>query len=122
MFGLIHGDFTFHNVLLYHGDLRIIDFADCGFGYLLYDIATLLDRIEWCQDYASLRAALLEGCRKQCSLSPNHEAFLDFFLFVRWTFLGVAFLSAPEYALGRAYAPPFLRIVVPKMRGYLQSL
>ena len=122
VFGLIHGDFTFDNVLLYHRDLRIIDFDDCGFGYFLYDLSTLLDRIEWREDYASLRAAVLEGYRQEGSLSPNHEALLDLFLLVRWTFLGVAFLSAPEYAPGRAYAPRFLKIVVPKMRKYLLNL
>lgn len=50
VFGLIHGDFTFDNVLLYRRHLRIVDFDDCGFGYFLYDIATLLDRIEWRED------------------------------------------------------------------------
>ena len=122
VFGLIHGDFTFDNVLLYRRDLRIIDFDDCGFGYFLYDIATLLDRIEWREDYPSLRAALIEGYRKECSFSSGHERLLDLFLLVRWTFLGLAFLSAPEYAPGRAYAPRFLKIVVPKMRKYLQNL
>jgi Ser/Thr protein kinase RdoA (MazF antagonist) len=122
VFGLIHGDFTFDNVLLYRRDLRIIDFDDCGFGYFLYDIATLLDRIEWREDYPSLRAALIEGYRKECSFSSGHERLLDLFLLVRWTFLGLTFLSAPEYATGRAYAPRFLKIVVPKMRKYLQNL
>lgn len=122
VFGLIHGDFTFDNVLVHRRDLRIIDFDDCGFGYFLYDLATLLDRIEWREDYPALRAALLAGYRQERSFSPDHEALLDFFLLVRWTFLGVAFLSAPEYAPGRAYAPRFLKIVVPKMRKYLQNL
>ena len=121
-FGLIHGDFTFDNVLVHRRDLRIIDFDDCGFGYFLYDLATLLDRIEWREDYPALRAALLAGYRQERSFSPNHEALLDLFLLVRWTFLGVAFLSAPEYAPGRAYAPRFLKIVVPKIRKYLQHL
>ena len=121
-FGLIHGDFTFDNVLVHRRDLRIIDFDDCGFGYFLYDLATLLDRIEWREDYPVLRSALLAGYRQERSLSPNHEALLDLFLLVRWAFLAVAFLSAPEYAPGRAYAPRFLKIVVPKIRKYLQHL
>jgi Ser/Thr protein kinase RdoA (MazF antagonist) len=47
VFGLIHGDFTFENVLFDRGEARVIDFDDCGRGYFLYDIATLLDRMEW---------------------------------------------------------------------------
>jgi Ser/Thr protein kinase RdoA (MazF antagonist) len=46
VFGLIHGDFTFDNLLFFRRDVRVIDFDDCGFGYFLYDLATLLDRIE----------------------------------------------------------------------------
>ena len=110
------GTLPFDNVLVHRGGVRIIDFDDCGFGYFLYDIAALLDRIEWREDYPRLRTAMLEGYREQRSLSANHEALLDLFLLVRWAFLGIAFLSAPEYAPGRAYAPRFLKIVVPKMR------
>jgi hypothetical protein len=68
------------------------------FGLIRGDLS--LDRIEWCEDYPSLRAALLEGYRKARGFSPNHERLSDIFLLVRWTFLGVAFLSAPEYASG----------------------
>lgn len=122
VFGLLHGDFTFDNVLLHRGDLRIIDFDDCGFGYFFYDLATLLDRIEWREDYVALRAALLEGYRQERSLSPNHGALLHLFLLVRWVFLGVTFLSAPEHTPRRAYARRFLKIVLPKIRKYLRAL
>lgn len=44
------------------------------------------------------------------------------FLLVRWAFLGLAFLSAPEYTPGRKYAPRFLGIVVPKMEKYLRMM
>lgn len=121
-FGLIHGDFTFDNLLLYRGDVRLIDFDDCGFGYFLYDIATLLDRIEWRDDYWTLRRALLEGYSEERELPREHEALLDLFLLARWAFLGVAFLSAPAYSPGGAYSDRFLTIVVPKMRKYLRSL
>lgn len=42
-FGLIHGDFWAGNLLIDHGQLRLIDFADCGFGYWIYDLARVLN-------------------------------------------------------------------------------
>lgn len=122
VFGLIHGDFTFDNVLFHRGDVRAIDFDDCGHGYYLYDIATLLDRMEWRDDYATLRKALVLGYRQERALHPEHERLLDLFLLIRWTFLGLMFLSAPDCSPGRNYSTRFLSTVVPKMRRYLRML
>lgn len=122
VFGLIHGDFDFENILFHRGAVHIIDFDDCGRGYYLYDIATLLDRIEWREDYPALREALIRGYRQERTLQPDHERLLDLFLLIRWTFLGLAFLSAPEHSPGRNYSARFLKIVMPKMTKYLRSL
>jgi Ser/Thr protein kinase RdoA (MazF antagonist) len=122
VFGLIHADFTFENVLFYGDDVRVIDFGDCGCGYFLYDLATLLDRIEWRTDYRDLRAALLAGYREERELRPEDEGLLDLFLLVRWSFLGLAFLSAPDHSPGRNYSDMFLKIVIPKMRKYLRTV
>ncbi len=43
VFGLIHADLHFGNVLFADGEARAIDFDDCGFGYWIYDIATALE-------------------------------------------------------------------------------
>jgi Ser/Thr protein kinase RdoA (MazF antagonist) len=122
VFGLLHGDFSSGNVLFRGGRARFIDFDDCGFGYFLYDLATLLDRLEWRPNYPRLRAALLAGYRRERGLPPEHEALLDLFLLVRWTFLGLAYLSAPEDSPGRAYSRRFLGTVTPKMRKYLRQM
>jgi Ser/Thr protein kinase RdoA (MazF antagonist) len=122
VFGVIHGDFTFNNILTHRDGVRVIDFDDCGLGYFLYDIATLLDRLEWRDDYRVLRAALIEGYRTQRELRAEHEAMLDLFLLTRWAFLGLAFLSAPERSLGRMYAARFMKIVIPKMQKYLLTI
>jgi Ser/Thr protein kinase RdoA (MazF antagonist) len=118
VFGLIHADLIFSNVLFHQGEARPIDFDDCGFGYFLYDMATLLDRIEMRQDYAALRAALLEGYRQIRPLAAEHETLLDLFVLARWVFLGVCFLSRPEF---NDYAPRFMNIVEPKMGRYLRA-
>ena len=38
--GLIHADFSLANLLIHKGDLRVIDFDDCGLGWFLYDAVT----------------------------------------------------------------------------------
>ncbi|HZT72434.1 MAG TPA: phosphotransferase [Terriglobales bacterium] len=121
VFGLIHGDLTFDNFLRHGGALRVIDFDDCGFGHFLFDLATLLDRIEWRKNYPELRAAFLAGYRSRRPLSPAHELDLPAFLLARWCFLGLAFLAAPAGSPGRAYAPVFLRIVTPKIKRELDT-
>jgi Ser/Thr protein kinase RdoA (MazF antagonist) len=118
VFGLIHADLIFSNVLFHRGEACAIDFDDCGFGYFLYDLAILLDRIEMREDYPALRSALLDGYRQVRPLAGEHEAYLDLFLLSRWVFLGVCFLSRPEF---RAYAPRFMEIVEPKIGRYLRA-
>jgi Ser/Thr protein kinase RdoA (MazF antagonist) len=117
VFGLIHGDLIFANVVFQRGEPCAIDFDDCGFGYYLYDLAILLDRIEMREDYAALRGALLDGYRQTRPLAAEHAALLDLFLLARWVYLGVVFLSRPEF---RVYAPRFLKIVEPKFERYLR--
>jgi Ser/Thr protein kinase RdoA (MazF antagonist) len=118
VFGLIHADLDFSNIVFHRGSACPIDFDDCGFGYFLYDVAALLDRIEMREDYAALRAALLEGYRRIRPLSAEHEAHLDLFLLARWVFLGTVFMTRPEFS---DYAPRFMGVVVPKIERYLRA-
>lgn len=118
VFGLIHADLIFSNVLFHRGEACPIDFDDCGFGYFLYDLAILLDRIEMREDYRVLRAALLAGYRQARAFTPEHEAYLDLFVLARWVFLGICFLSRPEFS---AYAPRFMNNVEPKIERYLRA-
>lgn len=119
VFGLIHADLIFANVVFRRGELCPIDFDDCGFGYFLYDLAILLDRIEMREDYPALRAALLQGYRQVRPLAQEQEAYLDLFVLARWVYLGVCFLNRPEF---RAHAGRFLKIVEPKIERYLRSM
>jgi len=41
-FGLIHADLMAENILLYEGNPFVIDFDDSGFGWFMYDLATML--------------------------------------------------------------------------------
>jgi Ser/Thr protein kinase RdoA (MazF antagonist) len=121
VFGMIHGDPGFKNLLFDRGEVRAIDFDDCGFGYFLYDLAIILELVEWRPDYKDLRAALLEGYRRIRNLAREHEPYLDLFVAARWMFLGLCLSGRPEQAAIRQFAPRFLKVVQPKLRQFLRS-
>lgn len=83
VFGLIHGDLHQWNYLFHQGQVRAIDFDDCGYGHYLYDMAVTLYNINWRDDAAALRAAFLAGYRQVRPLSAAHEQHLDIFMALR---------------------------------------
>jgi Ser/Thr protein kinase RdoA (MazF antagonist) len=75
--GLIHADLHQENFLFHHGEVRAIDFDDCGYGHHLYDLAATISEL----DDPALRAPLLEGYR---SVSPvEHEEALEDLILLR---------------------------------------
>jgi len=82
-FGLIHGDLHQDNYFFHQGQVRAIDFDDCGYDYYLYDLAVTLSEVNWRENTPALRKSFLAGYRSVCSLSPEHESYLDTFIALR---------------------------------------
>ena len=82
-FGLIHGDLHQGNYFFHQGQVRAIDFDDCGYGYYLYDIAVTLSEVNWRENTPALRKNFLAGYRSIRFLSPEHERYLDTFIALR---------------------------------------
>ena len=82
-FGLIHGDLHQENYFFHRGQVRAIDFDDCGYGHHLYDLAVTTYEVSWRADAASLRAGLLAGYRSIHPLSLEHEQYLQTFMDLR---------------------------------------
>ena len=59
--GLIHADLHLGNALFQHGDVKLIDFDDCGTGPRLYEVAVALWELRDGPDYPVFRDALLAG-------------------------------------------------------------
>jgi Ser/Thr protein kinase RdoA (MazF antagonist) len=78
--GLIHADLVRENVLLDGPTIRMIDFDDGGFGYRLFDLATVLLKNLAEPDYPQLKAALIAGYHSQ---RPLDLSLLDLFLAIR---------------------------------------
>jgi len=76
VYGLIHGDLHLGSFQYHNGQPQILDFDTCGYGYYIYDLSVavwdLFDR----DDFASLKAALLQGYRTERSLSQEEEHLL----------------------------------------------
>lgn len=82
-FGLVHGDLHQGNYLFQKGQVRAIDFDDCGYGHYLYDLAVTLFNIDGRQNTPALREALLRGYRSVRPLLATHEAHLETFMHLR---------------------------------------
>lgn len=83
-FGLIHADMMPENILLRNGEPYVIDFDDSGYGWYLYDAATLFAFEIAEEDYADRLAAWIEGYREVTDLSEEDLSALDIFIMCRF--------------------------------------
>ncbi len=87
VFGLIHGDLQMTNFLLQDGQLVALDFADCGWGFYLYDIAAALLPLWGQQEFTALQDAFVRGYRRVRPLPVQQQAYLEPFLVARALFV-----------------------------------
>lgn len=60
-FGLIHGDLHQENYFFHQGQVRAIDFDDCGYGHYLYDIAVTFFNLGGHDNVSALKESFLEA-------------------------------------------------------------
>ncbi len=82
-FGLTHGDLMPDNILIVDGAPVVIDFDDSGYGWYLYDLATLLAVKVAAPDYEVVREAWLEGYREVAALPEAHRTLIDTLVMAR---------------------------------------
>lgn len=78
--GLIHADLHLGNALFQHGDVKLIDFDDCGTGPRLYEVAVALWELRDGPDYPVFRDALLAGYQAEREVDVTQ---LDEFIALR---------------------------------------
>ena len=78
--GLIHADLHLGNALFQGGEVKLIDFDDCGTGPRLYELAVALWELRDRPDQAVFRDALLAGYRTHREIDVTH---LDDFIALR---------------------------------------
>lgn len=81
-YGLIHDDISINNVLVNGEDIYFLDFDDCGFGWFLYDIPTVV--LEYFDETLEEGlAALLRGYERIRPLSEEEKQELPTFVLLK---------------------------------------
>jgi Ser/Thr protein kinase RdoA (MazF antagonist) len=104
-FGLTHSDLMPDNVLVADGVPHVIDFDDAGYGWYLYDLATLLAGRVADPSFATVRDAWVEGYRTVAALPDEHVARLDALVMAR-LLVGLGWMhTRRETAMARDFTP-----------------
>jgi Ser/Thr protein kinase RdoA (MazF antagonist) len=83
-YGLIHADLRLANLLVDGpGDVSVIDFDDCGFGWYLYDLGAALSFIEHLPEVPEVVDAWVRGYRTQAELPAADVAEIPTFILLR---------------------------------------
>lgn len=118
-FGLIHADLRLANLLVQDERLHVIDFDDCGFGWLVYDFAAAVSFIEHVPDLKRLEAAWIEGYTRHSRLTSADIAMLPSFVLARRVLLLAWITSHAETAQARDVTPGFADATVRLAEAYL---
>ena len=82
-FGLIHGDLRLSNLLVDGAQVKVIDFDDSGFGWFMYDAATMVSFHEHETHVPDLIAQWVKGYRSIRVLSTEDENEIETFIMFR---------------------------------------
>ena len=118
-FSLIHADLLAENILVQNQNLHLIDFDDSGYGWHLFEFATPLFFYLGEAIFEDLRAAFLEGYRRQRAMPDEHLRHLDTFLLARgFTYLGwLHTRKATDTAI--ALTPDVIKMVMALAENYV---
>jgi len=91
-FGLIHADLMSENIIMQDSKPCIIDFDDSGFGWFMYDLATLMTFNVADDNFDDIMGAWIEGYRSEENLSDEDLAELPTFMVAR-CFVGLGWIN-----------------------------
>jgi len=121
-FGLIHADMRLANLLITKGETRLIDFDDCGLGWLMYDFAAGISFMEDDPRIPELKQAWVRGYRSVRPLSEEDEAEIPTFVMMRRLALLAWIGSHSEVDIAKELTPTFAPVSEELGRNYLASL
>ena len=114
------------NLLMDNGHVKVIDFDDCGFSWLLYDCATTVSFFEHAPEVPDLLEAWVRGYRRIGELSVEEEDEIATFVMLRRLLL-VAWIgshSETELAqsMGASYTQASIRLCERYLSRFGQAL
>jgi Ser/Thr protein kinase RdoA (MazF antagonist) len=118
-FNLVHGDMRLANLLMDGSRVKVIDFDDCGFSWLLYDCATTVSFFEHTPEVPELIKAWVRGYRRIGSLSDEEEAEISTFVMLRRLLLVAWIGSHSETELAQSMGVSYTHGSIPLCERYL---
>jgi len=82
-YGLIHADMRLANIIMHRNTRTLIDFDDCGFGWLLADFAAAVSFLENRPTLNALWDAWSAGYQEVRTLPPDHRAVVPSLVMMR---------------------------------------
>jgi Ser/Thr protein kinase RdoA (MazF antagonist) len=119
-FGLIHGDLRLANLLVDGPHVHVIDFDDCGTGWLLYDLSTSISLIEHLPQAESFVEAWLRGYQRLVPLPAVHVAMVRHLIMMRRLQVLSWFGRNLGSALVLEYSPAVVPATVAAADSYLR--
>lgn len=121
-YGLVHADLRLANLLVDGAQTFVIDFDDCGWGWLLYDLGAALSFIEDDPRVPALIDAWVAGYRTVRPLSAADEAEIPTFVLMRRLLL-VAWIGSHSgtdlaRSMGAAYTAGSCALAETYLRSY----
>jgi Ser/Thr protein kinase RdoA (MazF antagonist) len=106
-FNLIHGDLRLANLLVDGVHVKVIDFDDSGFGWFMYDAATMVSFHEHERQVPELIARWVQGYRRLRALAHEDEKEIETFIMFRRLLLLAWLGTHAEIDLARELKPTF---------------
>ncbi|MBB2202772.1 phosphotransferase enzyme family protein [Gluconacetobacter tumulisoli] len=75
-YGLIHADLRLTNLLLHHGETRVIDFDDCGMGWFMHDLPAAISFEEHHPSAPVWVSNWLDGYERIAAVTDEERAIL----------------------------------------------
>jgi Ser/Thr protein kinase RdoA (MazF antagonist) len=119
-FGLAHCDLRLDNLLVDQGEIKVIDFDDCGFSWYMYDAATALSFYEHLPQVPGLIESWLEGYRTVSAVSRAEEEEIPTFVMLRRLLLVAWVGSHAETALARSLGASYTDQTVALCLAYVR--
>lgn len=121
--GMIHGDLHCGNVLLEQGEVGLIDFDDCGWGFFLYDAAAILDSAyrrlaRDLPEYSRLKDAYLTGYDRVRPLPDESAEHLAIFKVMR-DLVTLDFILGSTNAQVQAWGAVRVQTIFSQLQAYL---
>ncbi len=119
VFGIIHSDLQPANILIHQGEVRAIDFADCGWGHYLFDIAASILRFAGRSDFDVMRRAFLQGYRGVRKLPEESESYLPALMAARGIYVTAWVAQHWQSPSIRRYGEEVIPYILGLTRSYL---